>query len=71
VKEALTVLIQHNLARAVMPTADELQRAHPRTFVYYEVSKYMYVRLYIVAIQGGKNRARSGLLQRQSLSCCL
>ena len=36
-KEALVVLLQHNLLRVVMPTADELQRAHPRVFVYYEV----------------------------------
>lgn len=36
-KEALAVLIQHNLLRVLMPTADELQRAYPRTFVYYEV----------------------------------
>ncbi len=37
VKESLVVLIQHGLVRVVMPTAEELQRAHPRTFVYYEV----------------------------------
>lgn len=33
----MVVLLQHNLLRVVMPTADELQRAHPRVFVYYEV----------------------------------
>lgn len=39
-KEALVVLIQQNLARAVMPTAQELQRVHPRTFLYYEVRAF-------------------------------
>jgi hypothetical protein len=38
VKDALLVLLQHNLLEAFMPTEEELKRTAPRFFTCYEVS---------------------------------
>ena len=37
IKEALVILLQHNLLIVAMPTAEESQRVHPRVLLYYQM----------------------------------
>eukprot|EP00624_Nannochloropsis_granulata_P001049 evm.model.NODE_14777_length_17937_cov_15.832246.8 len=37
IKEALVILLQHNLLIVAMPTAEEIQRVHPRVLLYYQM----------------------------------